>query len=314
MNTYISTTLVAVLLSLSLAARDYTKEVIDLWPANNIPYNKVNHSFAETADSTGRRISQISVPKLYVYRKTAPSDIGAAIMYIPGGGYSVVSLSDEGEAYAKQFLKMGFDVVAVLKYRLPDERIVTEEHKVPLCDAQKALSTIHKNASTWNISRDKIAVMGGSAGGHLAASLANLTKPIVAPGVTKDELEQAVSILLYPVISFNLPHRHKGSFRYLLGENSKNTAMLDYYSMEKRVNKNTPPTYLVHAIDDLSVPYQNSDIYAESLDQKGISHKCVHLDKGGHGFGLNFERTGLDWTSDLEQWLNTTTTIFSTNQ
>ena len=80
--------------------------------------------------------------------------------------------------------------------------------------------------------------------------------------------------------------------------------------MENQVNAKTPPTFLVHATDDSSVSYKNSVVYAEKLNDKGIQHKYLQLNKGGHGFGLNFGKTGLDWTIDLEKWLRKDIRLF----
>ena len=224
-------------LNINLFAQDYTKEVVKLCDKNKIPFNKENISLKEITDSTGRRISQISELVLYVYRKKNGNLTGAAIIYCPGGGYSSVNIATDGESFTANFLKMGFDVVAILKYRLPDPRIVNEQENVPLCDAQKALSLLHRNAKKWQIDRNKIAISGGSAGGHLVASLANLKDKIVAPGVKSKELKQSVSILMYTVITFNLPHRHQGSYNKLLGDKSSDQTLIDYYSMENKVSK-----------------------------------------------------------------------------
>lgn len=292
-------------------SQNYSKEVVNLWNPIKPPFNKENIDIKETVDSTGRRFSKISNPVLYIYRKEDKESRGPAILYCPGGGYAIVSIKDEGESRAKRLLEMGFNVVAILKYRLPDSSIVYEQEKVPLADAQKSLSLLHQNAEKWGIDENKIAVMGGSAGGHLASSLANLKDRIVAPGVKPKHLSHAVSILMYPVISFNLPYRHKGSYKRLLGKKSENQSFLDYYSMENQVSKNTPPTFLVHAKDDSSVTFQNSIIYRDSLKKYDVPFKYLELEKGGHGFGFNFEKTGgVNWTIELEKWLNNHTSLF----
>ena len=301
---------IAMMLCFTSYSQEITKGVIELWK-KEIPNNKENIQLKETGDSSGRRISQISTPKLYVYRqKSNNGTLGPAIMYCPGGGYAIVSIKDDGENRAKRLLKMGFKVVAILKYRLPDPRIVYEQEKIPLMDAQKGLSILHKNSKKWGIDEKKIAVMGGSAGGHLASSLANLKDTIVAPGVKPEDLSQAVSILMYPVVSFNLPYRHKGSFKRLLGDKSTNQALLNYYSMENQISENTPPTFLIHAKNDSSVTYKNSLIYRDSLKKYNVPVKYVELEKGGHGFGFNFEKTGLDWTIELKKWLYNHTDLF----
>jgi len=312
MNLFLKLTLVFFFLSAIAFSQEYTIETIKLWEENNVPFNKENINIKETLDDVGIRYTQISEPAIYVYRNKVVKKNGAALLFCPGGGYSKVTIGkNNGESKAKHFLKMGFNIVAVLKYRLPDNRIVNSQEKVPLCDAQKALSIIRQRASNWSVDNNKIAVIGSSAGGHLAASLANFKDDIVAPNVKKEELKHAVSILMYPVVSFNLPHRHRGSFKRLLGNNHEDQSLLDYYSMENQVSETTPPTFIVHAEDDTGVVYQNSLIYCESLKKYGVKYKYVQLEKGGHGFGLNFEKTGVDWTEALGDWLHAETNLFN---
>ncbi|NCT09043.1 MAG: alpha/beta hydrolase [Flavobacteriia bacterium] len=304
-------TLIALLFSVVVFSQEYTLDNIKLWDKGNIPLNKDTITSQETFDEAGMRYKKISEPALYVYRNKTIKNNGAALLFFPGGGYSTVVLGkNHGEEMAQHFLKMGFNVVAVLKYRLPDTLIVNSQEKVPLCDAQKAVSIVHKKASNWSVNSNKIAVMGASAGGHLAASLGNLKNEIIAPEVNLDELKIAVSILMYPVISFNLPYRHKGSFKNLLVDKSDNQELLDYYSMENKVNEYTPPTFIIHALDDQTVVYQNSLLYCDSLKHHNVKYNFVELEKGGHGFGLNFNKTGINWTIELESWLKTQTDLF----
>ena len=302
---------VFILICFQVFSQEYTTATMKLWKDGEIPFNKEAITLKESLDDAGIRYSQISEPVLYVYLNKTVKKNGPALLFCPGGGYSVVTIGkNNGEDKAKRFLKMGFNVVAVLKYRLPDTRIVNLQEKVPLCDAQKALSIIHQNATNWSLDNNKVAVIGSSAGGHLAASLANLKHEIIAPNVKQEELKQAVSILMYPVISFNLPYRHKGSYKRLLADKADNQQLLDYYSMENQVSENTPQTYIIHAKDDVGVVYQNSLIYCESLKKHDVNYKYVQLEKGGHGFGFSFNRTGVDWTVELEQWLHKETNLF----
>ena len=296
-------------------SQDYSTDTIKLWEGEKVPFNKESIELKETLDEEGTRYTQISEPAIYVYRNKDIKKNGAALLVCPGGGYAKVTIGrNNGEGSAKRFLKMGFNVVAVLKYRLPDTLLVSSPDKVPLCDAQKALSIMHQNASIWSVDKDKIAVMGSSAGGHLAASLANLKENIIAPDVKPEDLSLAASILLYPVISFNLPYRHKGSYKRLLADNSNNQSLLDYYSMENQVKETTPPTFLIHALDDTSVSYQNSLLYCESLKKYDVNYEYIQLDKGGHGFGFNFKKTGVDWTPELDKWLHDETNLFENKE
>ncbi|TXD53153.1 MULTISPECIES: alpha/beta hydrolase [unclassified Polaribacter] len=298
--------------SICCFSQNYSKEIIPLYKDGNVPFNKENIVLEEILGEEGMRYSQISKPELYIFKNDSLKKNGASLLIIPGGGYArVVVGKNNGEGNAKHFLKMGFNVVAILKYRLPDARIVNSQEKVPLCDAQKALSIMHQNSTNWSVNENKIAVIGSSAGGHLAASLANLTDVILAPDVKPKELKHAVSILIYPVITFDSPFVHKGSVKNLLGSKQENKSLLNYYSQEHQVSKNTPPTFIVHAKDDTGVVPQNSELYSDSLKKNDVNYKYVELEKGGHGFGLNFKKTGVDWTIALEEWLQKETALFT---
>lgn len=285
-------------------AKPYTMDVIDIWPGKQIPFNKENIQVLEKLDEENKRFSQISKPQIFLFRNKQANSPGPALLYIPGGGYARVSTGrSRGAGWAKLFFELGFTTVAVLKYRLPDDRIVEQQHKVPLVDAQQALALLHRNAKLWNIDRSKIGLKGSSAGGHLAASLNNLREEDIVDGISKDELVQAFSILRVPVITFTEPYRHNGSYRRLLGSKKNDKSLIQKYSMESQVSSLTPPTFLVYATDDTSVPYQNSEMYIQALAKNEVPYKAVRLEKGGHGFGMNREKVDKDWLPELKQWV-----------
>ncbi|MCM2680742.1 alpha/beta hydrolase [Echinimonas agarilytica] len=297
--------LILAMLSSHSNAQNYVKEEIKIWQQGTVPLNKPNIELTEQLDEEDKRFTQISEPIIYLYRKANADKPGPALLYAPGGGYAKIAIGKRrGAEWAELFLDMGFTAVAVLKYRLPDGRIVEQPHNVPLIDAQQALATLHRNAEQWKIERSKIGVKGASAGGHLIASLNNLTEDILAPGVKPEELKQAFSILRVPVITFNPPYRHKGSYKRLLGDLSNNQDLLDYFSMENQVTSSTPPTFLVYATEDKSVPYENSEIYVSALKKNGVDFKAVELKKVGHGFGLNRSRVDKDWVPELKIWVS----------
>lgn len=285
----------------------YTCEEIILWGNDTPPLNKEGVNIAEVVDEEGRRFSKISNPVMYLYRKTGVTEPGPAVMYIPGGGYSQVSMLRKGKSTAETFFDMGFSVVAILKYRLPDPEIVNDQEKVPLYDAQKALSLLHTNAVAWNIDRTKIGVKGASAGGHLAASLNNLKEEILAPGVSINDLDLAFAILRVSVISFSDPELtvNVGSVGRLLGDKVSDNDLKNLFSMEKQVDAQTSPTFLVYATDDESVPYQNSVAYANELQENNIRYQSVELNKGGHTFGFSNAKVDQDWVTMLDNWLQT---------
>lgn len=303
--TMVCLSLITMQLTVSAMAGDYTLEEVKIWPNGQVPLNKTNISLSETLDEQNQRFSRVSEPTIFLFRKSGVTKPGPALLYTPGGGYARVAVGrDRGAEWARLFFDMGFTTVAVLKYRLPDGRIVDEQYKVPLMDAQQALATLHRNAKQWHIDRSKIGVKGASAGGHLAASLSNLRSEILAPGVKPKELRHAFSFLRVPVITFQQPYRHNISVKRLLANQFENADLLQYYSMENQVGPHTPPTFLVFASDDQSVPYQNSLMYAEQLKLHGIEHTAIQLEKGGHGFGLKRDRVDKDWLPDLKAWVS----------
>ena len=154
-------------------------------------------------------------------------------------------------------------------------------YEIPLKDAQTALSIIHKRAREWKINKKKIGIMGFSAGGHLASTVGTHFK-------TKAE-RPAFMLLAYPVVTMNKDLTHKGSRDNLLGKNPSDE-LVKLYSNELQVNKQTPPTFIIHARDDGAVPIANSENLLEALQKNKVPAKLVTYDKGGHGFGMRKKR------------------------
>lgn len=201
------------------------------------------------------------------------------VIVCPGGGYSTVCAVKEGYDVAKWMSRRGI-ATCVINYRLPNTR-----HEVPLQDVHNAFRYCRHKADEWGIRQ--IGLMGFSAGGHLAASGSTLfTDEITRPDF---------SILIYPVITLDVEHTHKGTRESLIGtgRGKKYNALEEYYSLEKRVTENVPPTYIVHCTDDKVVPVENSLKYYKALLEKGIRAEMYLFPKGGHGWGfLNEEILG----------------------
>ena len=188
-----------------------------------------------------------------------------------------------------------------MKYRLPNEKAMEHQHEVPLMDAMQAMKIIRENSGKWNIDKGKIGVMGFSAGGHLAATLSTHHNmgPKASPAAKPD-----FSILLYPVISFQPALAHGGSRDNLLGP-EKSEELIKYYSNELQVSEQTPPAFLVHAMDDTGVPVENSIEYYLALKKKKIPAEMHLYPKGGHGYGMRTEGKGslANWPAAMEGWL-----------
>ncbi|MCB0855169.1 MAG: prolyl oligopeptidase family serine peptidase, partial [Bacteroidetes bacterium] len=194
----------------------------------------------------------------------------------------------------------------VLKYRLPVDGHENRQY-VPLQDAQRAMRYIRANAQMFNINPDSIGVMGGSAGGHLAASLSVFYDwEVYAPVDSIDSLsaKSNLSVLMYPVISFQDNLTHAGSRSNLLGS-TITQAMKDSFSTELHVDSMTAPAFLFHSKQDGSVKYQNSEAYADALDSAGVAYSLNLYASGGHGIGKCEAGTSAfsQWPRDLDAWL-----------
>jgi len=236
-------------------------------------------------------IINISEPRMYAYLAAKEKSTGTAIVICPGGGYWGVSQIKEGSDIAKWYNDLGVSAF-VLYYRMPNGHTT-----VPLTDAQTALSIIHEHADEWHIDKTKIGIMGFSAGGHLASTVGTHFK-------TKIQ-RPAFMILGYPVVTMKSDLTHKGSRDNLIGKNPT-VELENLYSNELQVTKNTPPTFIVHATDDKTVPVKNSiQLYQALLDKKVV----VELDTfaiGGHGFGMRKRGIPVDnWPELLKIWLKT---------
>jgi len=223
-----------------------------------------------------------------------------AVVICPGGGYGSISIEKEGFNVARWFNE--HDIAAfVLKYRLPNDQAFEDKKIVPLQDVQQSFKYIIDNAERYNIDSKRIGVAGFSAGGHLAASASVLYKtPLV--DIKSKFLHPAFSILIYPVITFTDELTHKGTRNNLIGPDWTEAEVL-YYSCEKQVDEKTPPTFLLHAKDDKTVPYQNCLMYKKALDANGVLNTMVLVETGGHGFGILPGKKTNVWLNDLELWL-----------
>ena len=231
----------------------------------------------------------ISEPRMYAYPASKENNCGTAVLICPGGGYSGVSAVKEGAEIANWFNELGVSAF-VLYYRMPNGH-----YEIPLKDAQTALSIIHKRAREWKINKKKIGIMGFSAGGHLASTVGTHFK-------TKAE-RPAFMLLAYPVVTMNKDLTHKGSRDNLLGKNPSDE-LVKLYSNELQVNKQTPPTFIIHARDDGAVPIANSENLLEALQKNKVPAKLVTYDEGGHGFGMRKKGIPVEnWPQEMKAWL-----------
>ena len=170
----------------------------------------------------------------------------------------------------------------------------------PLQDARQAIKYVRENSEKWGIDESKIGIMGFSAGGHLASTAATHFDMQIIENNSNISLRPDFQILIYPVISMQDGLTHPGSRENLLGK-SPTQELVNFYSNELQVNKNTPPAYITHAADDGLVDVDNSISYFENLRKSGVSVEMYIYPKGNHGFVLRqpFEK----WITPIVTWL-----------
>ena len=250
----------------------------------------------------GVRISNVITPTLTKFSPAIAN--GTSVIICPGGGYGRLAIDHEGVEVAKAFNEQGITAF-VLKYRLPNDTIMVDKTTGPLQDAQQAIRTVRKQAIAWGLNPNKIGIMGFSAGGHLAATAATHFN-LIADQVMNDSgsIRPDFAILMYAVISFDDSIAHKGSKTNLVGK-SPSQELTKLYSNELQVTKNTPPSFLVHAGDDGTVPVENSIRYYQACIKNKVPAEMHLYPKGGHGFGLHNKSTNDKWFDRLINWMNT---------
>jgi len=243
----------------------------------------------------------VSRPTITVYESRSRDTKRAAVIILPGGSYRGLSIVKEGHDVARAFNELGVSAF-VLKYRTPSDRHMVDKTRGPLQDAQQAIRLVRNRADEWHIDRNRIGVVGFSAGGHLAATTGTQFEEPLLPEWRTANLRPDFLILIYPVISFSDELAHEGSREQLLGA-APTADLIKHYSSELHVTARTPPTFLVHAADDPTVAVGNSMRFAEALQAQHVATELLIYPAGGHGFGLNNATTRDRWFDRCAQWL-----------
>ena len=251
-------------------------------------------------------------PNLTVYLPDTPAGMGReeqkrpCLLICPGGGYGHCS-DREAEPIAFHFLTQGYNVF-VLRYSVAPNR-----YPVQLLEAAAAMEILWENAEDWHCDTSRVAIMGFSAGGHLAAHYSNCYNcPEVRQIFAHSKPVQA-SVLCYPVISAEANVAHFGSFRNLLGVPQLTQAQIEAFSCDRLVTKNTPPAFIWHTVTDNVVPVANSLRYASALAEQSIPFSLHIYPAGSHGLATVDEQTNgplpeqvryaADWLSAAQKWL-----------
>lgn len=225
-------------------------------------------------------------PVIKVFLPEKPN--GKAIIDCPGGGYQHLAMEHEGTQFAPWLNEQGIALI-VLKYRMPNGN-----HEIPLSDAEQAIKIVRQHAGKWNINPTQIGIMGFSAGGHLASTLATHFDTETRPDF---------QILFYPVITMDKSYTHGGSRKNLLGENPSEE-LVKLYSNELQITPQTPKAFILFSDDDKAVPSLNGVNYYLALQKNGVSAEFHIYPSGGHGWGFKDDFIyKSQWTVALAQWL-----------
>ena len=211
--------------------------------------------------------------ELTVYLPDAKKATGRAIVCLPGGGYTHLAMDHEGHQWATFFNNQGIALI-VVKYRMPHGN-----REIPISDAEEAIRTVRRNAVDWHIDRKDVGIMGFSAGGHLASTIATHAKGEAAPNF---------QILFYPVITMDPAFTHKGSHDAFLGTDlsKKEQKKLEYeYSNDLQVNRTTPRAFIALSDDDRAVPAANGFNYYSECYRHDVPASLHIYPTGGHGWG-----------------------------
>lgn len=271
-----------------------TRDVIELWPAGVGPGSEKSPAQLTVTERSkvaywpDRIVTGITRPNLTAIVPDRPN--GTAVIVAPGGAYSRIVLDKEAAEMARWLNPYGVTVL-LMQYRLPAEGH-ENGRDVPLQDAQRAIRLVRQNAKEWGLQPNKIGFLGGSAAGHMGASLgAQFAKKVYAPVDAADTLSARPDflILLYPVVSMEDKFTHMESRTNLLGKDPSPDVIKEY-SPDRQVTKDSPKTFIVNAKDDPVVPPVNSKMYCDALKKVGVACELHTFDEGGHGFGIRDAR------------------------
>ena len=280
-------------LLLALAAGQPANPVIPLWEG------KAPHAVGDTATDK---------PSLKVFRAEKPN--GTAVVVCPGGGYGFLADDHEGKQVAEWLNTLGVTAF-VLKYRIVTKDRPGPLHPAPLADAQRAIRLVRSKAKDYGIDPKRIGIMGFSAGGHLASSAATHFDAELKEGDPIDlvSCRPDFAILAYPVITFDDDVTHRGSRNNLIG-GKPDAKLVEYYSNEKQVTKDTPPVFIFHTSEDKAVQPENATRFYIACKKAGVPVEMHIYEKGKHGVGLGRdpkwtggEKSVATWPDRLADWM-----------
>jgi acetyl esterase/lipase len=290
-NIFLASATVALLLNPFRAA---AQKVIELWP-EGVPGIKADTS---NESEEGGIYMHTHHPKL-LYTPPKPGTAnGTAVIFAPGGSY--IRINTGGGEFTRWLTDNGVAVFTLI-YRNQDYG-----QPAPLQDVLRAVRLVRSQAKEYGVATNRIGALGNSAGSHVVASAGTLfNAPEGRTGSPLDEVSGRPDfmILTFPVITMTQPYAHAPSKRSLLGTNST-PELIERFSLEKQVTKDTPPAFLVHTMADKTVSVENTILFYEALVHAGVPVEMHLYEKGTHGSGLDpsFGQTA-NWPKLAAEWM-----------
>ena len=252
---------------------------VPLWPTGQMPGRGSTGPERElpARGDNVTRLTDISEPTITVFKVPGTNKPTPAVIICPGGAYSILAYNKEGTEIAAWLNSIGITGI-VLKYRVPGNQDGAFQ------DIQRAVRLVRRNASNWNISANRVGVMGFSAGGHLCARLSTNADKSTYPKldvVDEEKLRPDFAILVYPAYLSQVPGKLSGGLP---------------------VSDKTPPTFMVHAEDDKSF-VAGSKIYHVALEAAKVPTEFFLCATGGHGHGLRSDKEVNVWPKKCQEWL-----------
>ena len=284
---------ILIILSLIFSILSFSQEKIKIWEGEKMPFYKTNSVEEYEALNWGSKcVFKVVYPEITIYAAKGENS-QRAVVILPGGGYTAEAIYHEGYDVAEKLSEAGITAI-VLKYRLPMLETSSQPEKLPISDVKRTLKVLRSLSDKYGIDNNKIGVLGFSAGSHLA------TMASVNPSQKEDE-NPNFSILIYGVtrLDENIEWLESDLFKRKMTKDE-----LEEYNFLEKVDTNTPPAFLVHAMDDDICHYTESTLYTEALKRNSVDVEQHLFPNGGHGFGLGRQEDGtIQWIDLAINWI-----------
>jgi acetyl esterase/lipase len=273
--------------ALFISSPVYAQVTVSIWPG--LAPGTENKKDEEKV--VNDRIYNVYQPALEIYLPAKPDVNRPAVVICPGGGYSHLAIKLEGTEVAKWLNENGV-AAFVLKYRLNADQALE--------DAGRAMSFVRANAAEYNVNPDMIGIVGFSAGGQVAAGLATrYGRRVMNDRIDSVSFKPDFMVLGYPALDWLHPEADEEFEK----PGGKEGGFVPFFRL---VNKDTPPTFIVHAADDKTVPVRQSIQFFTALHDAGVQCEIHIFEKGSHGFGLGTGRGEVgEWPGLCIGWMKT---------